>query len=164
MPSKKNISDLAELKDKIFKSKSVVLSDYRGLTVKQFSELRNLIKAAGGELKVSKNTLLKLALKNKTNLINPTAAVFSLKDEISPIKALYEFSQKNELPEIKFGFFDGKEITKEEVISLAKLPGIDILRAQLVSRLSSPIYGLVYCLKANLNKLVCVLSEIKNNK
>jgi large subunit ribosomal protein L10 len=161
MPSQKNIQALADLKDKVAKSKTIVFTDYRGLTVKQFTELRQKVKEAGGDLKVIKNTLLNLGLKDLPPLTGPTATLFSFEDEVAPLKTLYEFAKKNEIPVIKLGFFGEKLLSKEEVIELAKLPGQDVLRAKLVNILNAPIAGFVYALKGNLTKLVVALDQIK---
>lgn len=174
MPSQKNINTLIEIKDKLNKSKSVVFADYMGLNVKQISDLRKKVKESGAEFKVLKNTLLRLGLKELgwkieegvvlKELSGPTAVLFGYEDEIAPLKALYDFSQENELPKIKFGFLTKDFLTGEKIISLAKLPSKEVLLAKLVSNLSSPIYGLVYTLKGNLTKLVLVLNQIRKSK
>lgn len=176
MPSQKNIQLVKELKEKLAKAKSVVLADYKGLNVGQMTELRQKIKEAGGELKVIKNTLAKLAFfqprglkqvertPGLENLTGPTAILFSYDDEVAPIKALYEFFEKNSLPKIKLGFLNQDLLQKEKVIELAKLPTREVLQAKLVGTLNSPIYGLVYVLKGNLASLINVLKAIKDAK
>lgn len=169
MPSAKNIQQVKDLKEKLGKAKSVVLTNYRGLSVDQINDLRRKIKKAGGELKVAKNTLLKISFKDlkfktddlKEALTEPTAILFSYQDELSPIKALYQFCQENELPEIKLGFLEKELFTKDKIIDLAKLPALETLQAKLVATINSPLYGLVYVLKANLQGLTRVLSQIK---
>ena len=166
MPSQKNIQLLEKLKGNLGKAKSVVLADYKGLNVSQMTELRRKIKEAGGEFKVIKNTLLKLGFKNSSynlqlttyNLLTgPTAILFSYNDKVAPIKALYEFFEKNSLPKIKIGFLEKELLEEKKVIELAKLPSIDQLQTKLVGILNSPIYGLVYVLKGNLQKIATLL-------
>jgi len=176
MPSQKNIQQVKKLKEKLEKAKSVILADYRGLKVEQINELRQKIKEAGGELRVSKNTLLGLALKNTQcclksqrpvlteKLKGPTAVLFSYEDEIAPLKALYQFFQEHNLPKIKVGFFEDKLLEENRVIELAKLPSKEALQLKLIAALSSPISGLVYVLKGNLQKLVGLLRAIEKSK
>lgn len=172
MVSQKNINQVKDLKTKLEKAKSVVLTDYRGLSVDQINNLRRKIKEAAGELKVAKNTLLNLSLKDlsygvkelKEALTGPTAILFSYEDEIAPIKALYEFYKENDLPKIKLGFLGKELLSEDKIIELAKLPTKEVLQGKLVGILNSPIYGLVYVLKANLQNLLIVLNQIKKAK
>ena len=169
MPSQRNIKDLQDLKDKVAKAKTIVFTDYRGLTVKQFTELRQKVQENGGDIKVIKNTLLKIGLKNLShnsqlitdNLTGPTATLFAYEDEILPLKTLYEFSKKNELPKIKLGFFGDRLLSQEEVTAMAQLPSKDVLQAKLVNILHAPIAGFVYALKANLTGLVRALDQVR---
>lgn len=172
MPSQKNINEVEKLKDQIKKAKTVVLTDYKGLNVDKLTKLRQKIKNVGGEFKVTKNTLLKIALKNTRcsiknqhpvlgELSGPTAILFSFEDELTPLKTLYDFAQENELPKIKFGFLEDRLVEQDRLIELAKLPSKKDLQAKLVGVLNSPTYGLVYVLKANINNLVGVLKQIK---
>lgn len=170
MPSKRNIQTVSNLKDKLLRSKSIVLADYKGLNVGQTNELKSELKKSGAEFQVAKNTLLKIAFK-EVKLVSPdevlvgaTAILFCYEDEIAPIKALYEFFKKNELPKIKVGFLGKDPLTAEQVKSLAQLPDKLTLQAQVINRLKSPISGFVYVLKANLSKLVYVLEAIRKNK
>jgi len=173
MPSTKNINEVKMLKDKLQQTKALLLADYRGLTVAQVQELKKNLRQHGAELIVTKNRLLKIALKQKKfpsqaeltdALTGPTIVLFCQNDEVGPIKALYEYAKKNELPEIKAGFLGKDFLAKNRVISLAQLPGIEELRAKLVGSLNSPIYGFVSVLSGNLRQLVYVLNAIKNSK
>lgn len=171
MPSQKNIDELNILKEKLKKAKSLALTDHRGLTVNQATVLRQKIKEAGGELRITKNTLLNLALKNspfklpdEQILTGPTAILFAYDDKIAPIKAVADFAKEQELPRFKAGFLDDRLLTIEELEELASLPTKDQLQAKLVGCLNSPISGFVYVLKANLTKLTIVLNQIKNKQ
>lgn len=172
MPSKKNVAQLEDLKTKLHKAKTVVLTDYRGLKVNQLTELKRLVKLAGGEFKVYKNTLLNLGFNeaglkiqgSDEALTGPTAILLSFEDEIKALKILYDFSLKNELPTIKLGFVDSEFASKDRVTELAQLPDVAVLQAKLTGMLYSPVYGLVYGLKANLSRLLIVLSQIKKAK
>lgn len=172
MPSQKNIDQVKVLQELLGKAKSLVLADFKGLTVQKQQTLRNSLKEVGGELTVVKNTLLQLALK-KSNfslpakqlpLTGPTILLFSFKDEIAPLKILYQFAQENEIPKIKFGFLNQDFLEKEKVEELAQLPSKGGLQLKLVGLLASPLRGAVYVLRGNLNKLVMILEELKKKR
>lgn len=170
MPSEKKIKIARNITESLKKAKALVLADYRGLNVAQMSELRTAVKKAGGNFEVVKNTLLKLAVKNSQfSILNsqfdftgPTAALWAFEDDPEPIKIFVNFTKQNELPRIKFGIWGGEPISEEKIRQLASLPGIKELQAQLVSRLQSPISGLVFGLNWNLQKLVIILKGVKN--
>src|SRR5579872_1712733 len=120
MPKQKQISareikqgTVATLSEKIQKAKTLAFADYRGLTVNQISDIRNKVKEAGGEVLVTKNTLMKRALKSNDypafedeNLKGPTATVFAYEDEIAPIKVIADANKATGIPSFKFGFFN----------------------------------------------------------
>ncbi|KKU91009.1 MAG: 50S ribosomal protein L10 [Microgenomates group bacterium GW2011_GWA1_48_10] len=167
MPKQKNIQTVENLKEKVQKAKSLVVADYRGLTHKQAEELHHAVKKVDGEFIVVKNRLLQIATDSgpfalsSNPLSGPSAVLLSYSDDFAPLKELYKTIKALNLPVVKFGFISGKKYSDSEVGQIAKLPGQDVLRTQVVSRLSSPMYGLLYTLNGNLNKLVYVLSQIK---
>ena len=169
MPSQHNLTTVKSLQEKLQKSHSVVLSDYRGLTVNQQRKLRNLIKAVQGELIVAKNSLISLALKAEKyplpeNLQGPSLLLLAYEDEIAPIKALAEFAKVNELPKIKLGFMAKDPLTADQVNQLANLPTKVELLAKTVWSLKSPLNGIVNVLIGNLRNLVYVIKAINNQK
>ena len=166
MPKQKNIDSVSELKTKVDKSKAIFLADYRGLTHKQLEELHKAVKKVEGEFVVIKNSLLRRSLNTEyripdTSLTGPTAALFAYSDELSPLKELFKFIKAHSLPKMKLGLMGAVVYDESQVATLAKLPSQEILRGQLVSGLSGPVYGLVYALNGNLQKLVTVLGQIK---
>lgn len=166
MPNQRNIDSVGNLKDKAAKAKAVYLTDYRGLTHKQLEQLHTAVRANDGEYVVVKNSLLRLALgKSKeemgTSYHGPMAALFAYNDEITPLKEMFKFIKTNALPKIKMGFFGDLAYNEAEVTRLAKLPSKQELYGQVVSRVSGPMYGLVYTLNGNLQKLVTVLGRIQ---
>jgi len=172
MPSQKNINQLAQLKEKLGRARSVVFADYAGLSVGQQTVLRSKVAEAGGEFTVAKNTLLKLALPQRPKaegrrtkvLMGPTAVLFSYQDEVMPLKVMVEFAKGAEKPTVKGGFLGVLELTADQVLELAKLPGKNELIVQLLGGLQSPAYGLVNVLQGNLRKLVYVLDAVKAKK
>lgn len=167
MPSQKKITTVENLKSKLDKAKAVFLADYRGLTHKQLEELHKLVKKAEGELLVVKNSLLKIASQTTdyrlptTALTGPTAILLSYADEIAPLREFYKFIKTHAIPKIKIGFIGKTMYDQNQIIDIAKLPSKEVLQAKVVSRLSGPMYGLVYTLNGNLQKLVYILSKIQ---
>lgn len=158
------------LKENFEKSTSVVMADYHGLSVSAMAELKKELKSVGGTVTVAKNTLVQRASESAgaaidpENLQGPTAIIFSLSDPIEPIKKLYEFIKSYELPRVRAGLFEGRQITAEDVVALSKIPSKQELYAKVVGSLNSPIYGIVSVLGANLRNLVYVLDQVKNQK
>jgi large subunit ribosomal protein L10 len=171
MPSTKNINDLKEITENLSRAKAVILTDLSGLSVAGQTELRNQLKAVAGQLKVYKNTLLWRGLKetgypvedDKNSLTGPSAVVFAFEDEVA-VKKVYEYSLKNERPKFKFGFLGKEFLSRARVLELGQLPSREILLAQLVCGLNSPLAGLARVLQGNLRKLVMVLSQIQKSK
>ncbi len=158
------------LKEKLNKAGGLVLTDYHGLSVSQMQELKKELKGADAEFTVAKNTLISRASKQsgtsipQENLEGPTAILFSFGDPIAPIKKLAEFIKKYELPSIKLGFLEGRQLTKEAVVELSRIPSRNELYTNVVVLLNSPISGLVNILNGNIRNLVYALEQIKNTK
>lgn len=168
MKKQEKIFEVDNLTQKIKDAKSVVLVDYRSLTVSQASNLRRLIKKAGGELQVVKNTLLTRALVNTKILNKPedlvltgqTMALFANDDEISPVKALATFGKNLSLLPFKLGFFGANILSADELTRYTSLPSKDELRAKFVGILAQQPQRLVYDLNFNLQKLVILLKRV----
>jgi large subunit ribosomal protein L10 len=161
---------VAELSEKIGKSKAMVFTNYQGLTHKQLEELKKALRDANAELVVTKNTLLKLSLDNSKikadegSLNNPTAALFAYEDTIAPLKHLAKTIKSLGLPTIKFGIMDGQALDSDQVLKLASLPSKEVLLAQVVGGLKSPIFGLHRALSWNIQKLVMTLDAVAKSK
>lgn len=155
------------LTDKLNKAKSVVFADYRGLSMKQLSEIRNKLREVNGELTIAKNTLLK-RVNPDLNLEGPTATLLSYDDEISPIKILVKALKDSGLGKVKMGFLGppagGDLLDEAKILQLATLPTKDELRSQTVGILAAPLQGIVSVLQGNLRNLVYALSEIQKAK
>jgi len=161
--------DVAELTEKLRASKSVVLANYQGMTMVQLSELRLKLADQDAEFSVTKNNLLKIALKDAdyeglddSALAGATATLMSFGDEILPIKTLAKAIKDNQIGSVKSGFLNRSILTGKEIELLATLPSKDELRGKLVGTLGAPLYGIVGVLQANLRNLVYVLNEIKS--
>lgn len=166
MPNLKKFEQVKKIQEKVKKAKSMVFVDYKGLTHKQLEEIRKKLLQVKGEFKISKNTLLKIALNKKElkDLSGPTGVLFAYEDEISPLAEMALFIKKYQLPKIKLGFFNNTFYNETQVTKLSTLPSKTVLLSQLVGQIMSPLSGLVYVLNSNLQKLVLVLNEVKNKK
>lgn len=169
MPSIRNTQLLDEAKQKVDKATAMYFVDYTGLTHKQLEEARHQLKDANAEMAVIKNTLMNIALADKSidvkeKLTGQQATLFSYADPMATAKILAAFIKKYSLPKVNFGIFEGAIIDEATITKLSKLPSKEILVGKLLGLLNSPISGLVYALNGNLTKLVIALKEIEKKK
>lgn len=134
-----------EIKGYVSDAKSVVLVDYRGLTVEQDTRLRRELREAGVVYKVYKNTMLHLAFDGTDyaqldkDLEGPTAIAFGIEDETAPARILNNFSKEAESLQIKSAVVDGAYYDEAGVKVLATIPSKDELISKLLGSLQSPI-------------------------
>ena len=174
MPSEKILQlkkeTVKELSEKVKAAKSMVLADYRGLTVEQDTALRSALRKAGVEYKVVKNTLTRFAMKENgfdgldSYLSGPTALAISDSDPVAPAKVLSEFAKKYEKLELKAGIVEGKIIDVDGIKALAELPPREVLIARVLGGFNAPISGLVNVLNGNIRGLVVALNAIAEKK
>ncbi len=162
--------NIEEIKEKIQNAQSIVLVDYRGLNVEQLTELRSKYRGAGVDYKVYKNTMMRFAFKDlgledfNEYLKGPSAVAFGYDDPVSAAKVTSEFMKDNDKLEIKAGIVDGKIIDVKGIDDLAKLPSREVLVAQVLGGLNSPIQGFANVLQGTVRSLVTVLSAIAEEK
>ena len=155
----KKQSDAEELKSKFEKAKLVILADYRGINVADITKMRADLRNDKCEYVVAKNSTLKFAVKGtefegiSDKLEGPTAVTFSYDDYVAPAKVLYDYAKDSEFYKIKGGIMDGKIISSEEIIKLAKLPSREMLLTQLAT-----------VLLANIRNLAVVLDQVRQKK
>ena len=143
-----------EIADKFSAAGSIVVVDYRGLTVAQVTELRKQLREAGVEFKVYKNTLTRRAAEAagfegiNEFLTGPNAIAFSNEDVVAPAKIINEFAKKNEALEIKAGIIEGTVASVEDVKALAELPSREGLLSMLLSVLQAPVRNFALATKA----------------
>lgn len=141
---------VSEIKDKFQNASSVVVFDYRGLTVSEVTELRRALRAANADYKVYKNTLAKRAVDELnidlgSYLEGPSAISFGT-DELSPVKIISDFAKKHEALELKAGIVEGKVANKEELASYAAIPSREGLLTMLAGGLIGTVRDLSICL------------------
>jgi len=160
---------VAKLKEALDQNKILVMADFRGLTVKDLSDLKKEIKEAGGRLQVIKKTLVNVALKDRgidfdtRSFTGPLAFIFGA-EETAVSKKLWSFSRKNENLKIEGGMLDNKIITKSDIEALAKLQSKEELLGILVGTIQRPISGFVNVLSGTIRSLVYVLKAVSDNK
>lgn len=134
-------------------AESVVITEYLGLTVAEADELRNKVRDAGASLRVTKNRIARLALKDTkfeglADLFKGPVAMAYAGDPISACKACVEFAKNNEKLVIVGGALSDKALTLDEIKQLAAIPSMDELRAKLVGLLQAPAAKLARVTKA----------------
>lgn len=164
-------SELVEkLHEELGKSGAVFVTDYKGLTVEQITQLRGGIRQAGGKYQVVKNTLLKLAadgtIASGLNplLEGPTAIAVAFADPVALAKAIVEFSKKNEQLEIQGGVLGPQFLDASDVKDLASMPSKEVLLARMLGSINAPATNLVGVLAAMVRQLMYVLKAIEEKK
>jgi len=142
---KQKEEEVKKLADKLKKSNLVLLTDYRGITVEDVTNLRNTLRSTSAEYKVIKNNIIRRALdKNGESALDevlegPTAVIMTEGEYLDPLKAIYKFTKDNDFYKIKGGIVEGKVLTVEELVTLAKLPSRQELLGMLAGGLLSTI-------------------------
>ena len=156
---KQKEEEVKSLAEKLKDAKLVLLTDYRGITVEQVTALRNTLRDSKSDYKVIKNNIIRRALDANGDseldsvLEGPTAMVIAEEDYVEPLKAIYKFSKDNEFYKIKGGIVEGKVMSVEELITLAKLPS----RQELLGMLAGALLG-------NISKLAVGLDQVRIQK
>lgn len=153
---KEEVSKLAaEMKE----AKLILLTDYRGINVTDVTNLRTDLRNVNAKYTVIKNNITRRALAEagieglEDKLVGPTAVIMSDEDYLEPAKAIYNFTKNNDYYKIKGGVIEGKVMTAEEIITLAKLPSKDTL----LSMLAGALLG-------NISKVAVALDQVRIKK
>jgi len=161
---------IESMDSKLERAKSAVIVDYKGLKVKETEELRRALRAKDVEFSVTKNTLVKIALRkqgiefDEAVFKKPVAIAFAMSDEVAPAKEIDLFAKKHEAIEILAGILEKKMIDAVAVKQLATLPSREQLIAQVVGTIAAPLTGFVNVMAGNLRGLVNVLNAYKDKK
>lgn len=157
------------LAQKIKDAKSVVFVDYKGLKVKNITDLKKELKNNKSDFKVVKKTLISRALKNAglkldvTDMEGQVALVVS-GDETSGARVIYNFGKGNKNLKILKGMLDAKEMNMEEMETLAKIPSKEELLGKLVGTINAPVSGFVNVLAGNIRGLVQAIKGIADSR
>jgi len=160
----------AELHEKLKNAKMAVITNFSGLSVGKMEELRSALRKSDAELKVVKNTLLRIASREtpygllEEHFKGPLAITLNRGDIVQATKVLVEFAKKNAEVEIKGGMLDGKFLNREELAMLAELPSREILLGKLLSIFVAVQTSLVNVLSAVPRSFVQVLDAYRVKK
>ena len=152
-------AEVKELAEKMKTAKLILLTEYRGINVADDTKLRRDLRGANATCNVIKNNITRRALAEckleglEDTLVGPTAVIMSQEDYLEASKTIYKFSKDNEYYKIKGGVVDGKVMTADEIITLAKLPSRETLLSMLAGALLS-----------NISKVAVALNEVKKQK
>ena len=161
--------EVSRLQELFKNSETIVLTDYRGLTVAQDVQLRRQLREAGVKYHVAKNSLIKLACHANEQqaldpyLAGPTAVAFA-QDPVTVAKLLTNFIKEVKKTEIKAGLLGEKLISAAQVDALAKLPPREVLLAQVVGVFTAPLSGFASVTSGLLRQLVTVTDRIREQK
>jgi large subunit ribosomal protein L10 len=159
-----------EITVQITQSEAVFAVDYRGMTVAQAADLRARLRDADATLRVVKNTLTERAADKagagglKALLEGPTALTFARGDIATAAKAVADFARGTNLLAFKGGVMGGDALAPDQVTTIARLPSRDILNAQLVNVVASPLTGLATSLSNLISGLARQLSQVVEKK
>ena len=156
---KQKEEEVKKLAEKMKNSSLILLADYRGINVADVTELRKKLREANGSYNVIKNNITRRALAEcnleglDEALVGPTAVITAEESYLDSLKAIYEYSKENDFYKIKAGVIDGKVVSSEELVTLAKLPSRETLIAQLAG-----------ALLGNISKLAAALDQVAKQK
>ncbi len=165
MPNIKKIEKVSTVLENLKKSKSVALVQYQGLNAGDIAKLRAKVKETGGKMEVVKNTLITRALKEigielPQPLTGPTSLTFCYDDEIAPLKEIDRINKEKDITSFKYGIYEEKLLTVDQLKAFLNLPSKSILMSQLVGDLINPLQRLLYACKYNQTQLVLTLKAI----
>ncbi len=171
MKKEKKPEIVREMHEKLLKSRGVFLVDFTGLNVASLMSVRARMKESEGELKVVKNTLLRIALSDTDYLpvskflTGNNAIVFAYQDPIATAKQLVKSAEEFEHLTLKEGFIPGGEVLDAQGVEiLSKIPGREELLGKLAYLFSYPVQGLVNVTSGIVKNLITILEQIKQTK
>ena len=153
-PRPEKVAVVDEVREKLAGADAALLTEYRGLTVKQLAELRRTLRPAGAEYKIYKNTLVRFAAREVVDdqldplLTGPTAITFVRGDAAAVAKLLRDYARGHQALVVKGGLLGDKVVSAKDVEALADLPPRDVLLAQLAGAFQAPMVKLAGLLQA----------------
>ena len=173
MPTEAKRETVAELREELANARTMIVSEYRGLSVKEFAEIRRSLRKQDVSYRVVKNRLMRIAAADSVGealsplLVGPTAIAFG-NDEAGTAKAVIDATRPyNKIVRITGGVLGGKAIDAESVTRLATLPSREVLLAKLAGGMQAPVATLAGLLAAplrNLGYALALLAEQKQNQ
>ena len=145
---------VAEIVEKLQKSSSTIVVDYKGLTVEEVTELRKKMREAGVEYKVYKNTVRRAAQEvgitefNDELLVGTNAIAFGYEDPIAPARVIKDFMEAHPKVKLKMGVVEGEFYNEAQIVEFANIPPREVLLAKLLGSLKAPMSNFVYLVDA----------------
>ncbi|MDO8915372.1 MAG: 50S ribosomal protein L10 [Coriobacteriia bacterium] len=170
MPTHLKEQTVSQIKDRFARATAVILVDYRGLSVKELQGLRVKLRESGSELRVYKNTLTEIAMRELAMpdlgslLEGPSAFTFCYGDPVAPAKALVAYQKDHHALELKGGFIEHAVTDAAGVKALASLPSREELLAKLLGTMINPVGGFVRVLAGPAGAFARVLQSIADQK
>ena len=161
---------VALIKEKIDKAQVAIVTEYKGLSVEEITNLRRALQKDGGDYMVTKNTLAKLAIKGTPyevlteTLKGPIALAFGFNDQVAPAKALSKFIKDVKKGEIIAAAMDGRLMTASEAKALANLPSKEEIYAKMLGCINSPASGIVGGINGVMSALVRAVAAVRDQK
>ena len=161
---------IESLKEKLSKAKVVVVTEYKGYSVEEITDLRRKLQKEEGDYTVTKNTLCKIASKGtnfeaiESILKGPSAIAFGFGDEVAAAKVVSKFIKDSKKGEIIGAVLDGKLLAADEAKKLAQLPSKEELYAKILGSINSPASGIVYSVNGVMSALVRAIDAVAKQK
>ena len=170
MARPEKVQTVDELSELISGAGTVFVTDYTGLTVADMTELRSQLRQAGVRYRVAKNTLLRLAARQADmpelveTLQGPTAIAFGGDDPVAAAKVFHDFYSRLERPRVRMFISEKKAYTADDLKAVASLPPREVMLAQVIANIESPISGFISTLDAIIRELVGTVDAIAAKK
>ena len=158
------------IKEKIDKAQVAIVTEYKGYSVEEITNLRRALQKEGGDYMVTKNTLAKLAVKDTPyevlaeTLKGPIAIAFGFEDQVAPAKALSKFIKDTKKGEILAAAMDGKLLSADEAKALATIPSKEEIYAKMLGCVNSPATGIVGSINAVMASLTRAVAAVRDQK
>ena len=158
------------IKAKVEKAQVALVTEYKGYTVEEITNLRRELQKQGGDYMVTKNTLTKVAIKGTEYEVmsdlmkGPIAIAFGFEDQVSPAKVVSKFIKDTKKGEILGAVLDGKLLSVDETKALASLPSKEELYAKILGSINSPASGITMGINGVLAALTRAVAAVRDQK
>ena len=158
------------IKEKVDKAQVAIVTEYKGYSVEEITNLRRALQKEGGDYMVTKNTLAKLAVKDTPYEVltetfkGPIAIAFGFEDQVAPAKALSKFIKDSKKGEILAAAMDGKLLNANEAKALATIPSKEEIYAKMLGCVNSPATGIVGSINAVMASLTRAVAAVRDQK
>jgi large subunit ribosomal protein L10 len=169
MPTEAKKETVAELREALASSRTLIVSEYRGLTVKELAEIRRALRKQDVSYRIVKNRLMRIAAQDTVGealsplLVGPTAIAFG-NEESATAKAVLDATRAYKLVTVTGGVLGTRQIDAEGVKTLASLPSREILLGKLAGGMGAPVATLAGLLVANIRNLGSALAQVRDQK